>query len=118
MIRLTLYHFAILTILTVFVWMYGPQYAALSFFIGGYLIGLVLILWAIGMTLIIQKKFVAPAIFVIVFKYAISGIIIYWVVRKAWLQPLWLALGVSTLVLSALLYAFLTAIKEGKSNGI
>ena len=116
--RLHLLCTGLITLILVFT---SSQHVALSFFLGGALILLTFLLWGFGLTLIFKKKLVALAISAIVFKYAISGVIIYWLVKKNWLEPLWLALGVFSFTLSALVYSILEALKEareGKQDGI
>ncbi len=91
---------------------------AMSYFLGSLIILFSFGCWAVGLTLIFQKKFIALAIGIIVFKYAILGFIIYWLVRQNWLQSIPFTLGVGSFALSALVYATKEAFKEGKSNVI
>ncbi|AHZ85669.1 hypothetical protein AB1A81_00040 [Bdellovibrio bacteriovorus] len=88
-------------------------------FISGALVILVsffLMGWAWG--LIFSKKLVALAIGIIVFKYAILGIIIFKLVDQTWFDTLWFALGVASFILSALGYAVKEALREGKEDVI
>ena len=75
--------------------------------------------WLLGWawSLIFQKKLVALAVGIIVFKYAILGIIIFTLVKLAWFDPLWFSMGVASLILSAITYALKEA-KEGSKNVI
>ncbi len=79
--------------------------SAASFAIGS---GIVLVnVLTLGFTFsrLIQKKLIALSISVIVFKYAILGIIIYKLLSFAWVDRLWLCVGLGSLVVSALFYA-------------
>ena len=73
---------------------------------------------SVGFQLIISKKLIALAIGIIVFKYAILGIIIYNLVHSIWFKPLWFSLGVASFILSGFYYATKEALREGKQNVI
>jgi len=79
---------------------------AASFFIGGLLI--LLNVWALTFVWkrIIQKKFIALPVSVIVFKYAILGLIIYQVSKVPWLNPLCFSAGLGSLIVTTGLYLF------------
>lgn len=94
----------------------GIQPAA-SFGVGSLSIALSFSMMAIGYGLIFKKKMIALAVGIIVFKYAILGIIIFTLVKLSWFEPLWFALGVASLILSAIAYALKEA-KEGNKNVI
>lgn len=94
-----------------------PQHAA-SFAAGGLVIALSFFLLGIGWKLIFEKKLIALAIGIIVFKYAILGIIIFKLTKLSWFNTLWFALGVASFVLSALGYALKETLREGKADGI
>ncbi|MFN7728915.1 MAG: hypothetical protein ACK5P7_07145 [Bdellovibrio sp.] len=57
---------------------------------------------------LIAKKLVAVALLIIVFKYAIFGIILYKILLTSWVQPLWFSAGIGNIVLAALLAALTT----------
>ena len=57
--------------------------------------------------LIFRKKFIALSVGVIVFKYAILGVMIYFAILKGWLSPLAFSLGIGTVVPAALIYAMI-----------
>lgn len=121
MFKISRLHLLCIGLITIILLLTNSQHVALSFFLGGSLIWLTFFLWGLGLTLIFQKKLVALALSVIVFKYAISGVIIYWLIEKNWFEPLWFALGVFSFALSALVYSILEALREareGKQNGI
>ena len=90
---------------------------AFSFLAGSGLILLSFFLLGIGWGLIFQKKLIALAVAIIVFKYAILGIIIFTLVKLPWFTPLWFALGVASFILSALVWAVSEGLREGKENG-
>jgi hypothetical protein len=94
------------------------NHAALSFLLGGLTIWYGFLSWAIGMGFIFQKKYIALAIGIIVFKYAILGVIIYWFVHQAWSQPLWYALGVASFIITALAYAVMEALKKEENKNV
>lgn len=105
--------------LSALVWLLKDnQHEALSFLLGGLVIWYAFLSWGIGMTFIFEKKFIALALSIIVFKYAILGVIIYWFVHQVWSQPVWFALGVSSFAISALIYALTEALKEEKKDVI
>lgn len=96
---------------------YAPQYG-LSFAAGSLLIILSFFFLGLGFGLIFKKKLIALAIGIIVFKYAILGIIIFTLVKLAWFNPLWFSLGVASFVASGVIYALKEALREGKDNVI
>lgn len=54
---------------------------------------------------ILRKKFIALALGIIVFKYAILGLIIYRLLHTEWLSAIWFSVGLSTLMLGSLIFA-------------
>ena len=78
--------------------------SALSYLVGSGVILLNFAFLAGGWWLIFSKKLIALAVFLIVSKYAISGIIIYYVIRENIVDPLWLAIGISSFVATILVY--------------
>lgn len=98
---------------------YGAPSAAFSFISGSGLMLISFLLLYIGWRLIFKKKLVALAIMVIVFKYAILGIIIFTIVKLPWFHAEWFLIGVASFVLSALFFAFKESLKkEGNENVI
>lgn len=63
-------------------------------------VGLMVLCW----TLILRKKFIALSIGVIVFKYAILGMMVYYAIHKEWVTPLAFSLGIGMVVPAALIY--------------
>ncbi|HEX7674443.1 MAG TPA: hypothetical protein VF412_09735 [Bdellovibrio sp.] len=98
-------------------WLNNAPHQALSFAAGSLTILVSLALLGWGWSLIFEKKLIALAVAIIVFKYAILGIIIFTIVKLPWFNPLWFAMGVASFVISAITYAIFEALKEGKQNG-
>ncbi|WP_413292106.1 hypothetical protein ACLSU7_11900 [Bdellovibrio sp. HCB185ZH] len=71
----------------------------------------------LGYGLIFRKKLVALGISLIVFKYAILGIIIFTLVKLDWFSSIWFAMGVASFILSAIYYAISEALREERENG-
>ncbi|MGZ5278938.1 MAG: hypothetical protein ACXWC9_03295 [Pseudobdellovibrionaceae bacterium] len=82
----------------------NPESAA-SFAIGSGIILLNVLSLAFVFSRVIQKKLIALSISIIVFKYAILGIIIYKLLSLAWVDRIWLCVGLASLVVSALFFA-------------
>ncbi len=71
----------------------------------------------IGYGLVFQKKLVALGISLIIFKYAILGIIIFTLVKLDWFSSIAFAMGVASFIVSAIYYAISEALREEKDNG-
>lgn len=82
----------------------GPHYSDVSFASGGLVVAANFILLGLGWNLVFRKKLIALSVLIIVFKYAILGIIIYQLVKQNWLLPLWFAAGVASIMLGSLIY--------------
>ncbi len=89
-----------------------------SFLAGSLVIFISFLMLGVGFSLIFQKKLIALAISIIVFKYAILGIIIFTIVKLPWFTPLWFAMGVASFVLSAIYFAISEGLKKGNDNVI
>jgi len=63
-------------------------------------IGLMVLCWH----LILRKKFIALSVGVIVFKYAILGMMVYYAIHKDWVTPLAFSLGIGMVIPAALIY--------------
>lgn len=95
----------LLTILgTLGVLAYGAQHEALSFAVGGLIVMGNFILLGLGWNMVFSKKLVALSVLIIVFKYAILGVIIYVVVKQNWLLPIWFAGGIASMAIASLIY--------------
>lgn len=78
--------------------------SAISFAAGGALIAVNFLILGIAWSLIFQKKLIALAVPLIIFKYAILGLIIYQVVQSSSIDLLWFCLGIGSFVISALIF--------------
>jgi hypothetical protein len=78
---------------------------AISYNIGAALIlaNLIIVTWVWSQ--ILQKKFVALSVSIIVFKYAIFGFIIYKILGLPNVDSVWFSVGLSTMVPTVLIYA-------------
>lgn len=78
--------------------------AAASYAIGSSMIlvnvGILAFVWFF----MIQKKLIALSLTIIVFKYAILGVIIYKLLSYSWLNEGWFCVGLGTLVITTLIY--------------
>ncbi len=98
------------------IWLSTPHHA-ISFVLGSGLILLDFVLFWFAGKLIFAKKLVALAIGIIVFKYAILGIIVFKLFKLSWLNILWFCLGIASFSLAAIAYAVKETLIEGKDNG-
>jgi hypothetical protein len=87
----------------------GSTHSAISFAIGGVLVGLNFLILGFAWSLIFQKKLIALAVPLIVFKYAILGLIIYQLTKATSVDLLWFSMGIGSFVISALIYIVWTA---------
>jgi hypothetical protein len=53
----------------------------------------------------LRKKLIALALGIIVFKYAILGLIIYRLLHTDWLNPIWFSVGLSSLMVGSFIFA-------------
>jgi hypothetical protein len=65
---------------------------------------------------VIQKKLIALSVTIIVFKYALLGIIIYKLLGLAWVDRIWLCVGLASLVVSALFFASISSNSDDDSE--
>lgn len=99
---LVLSFFSIITVTYCFAYKVATSY---SLGVGLSFINILLLYWAWKM--IFQKKLIALAVSVIVFKYAILGVIIYYSIRSGNFSAQWMTVGFSILLPSVLGYAFI-----------
>jgi hypothetical protein len=104
MIRVFIVHIVLTTIIT-FIILTQATHAAMPFAAGAALIGLDFLLLGIAWSWIFNKKLIALAVSLIVFKYAILGLIIYRLIKVLAVDPFWFSMGVASFILSALIYA-------------
>lgn len=98
-------------------WQTNSAHHGISFLLGSGIILFDFVLFWIAGKLIFAKKLVALAIGIIVFKYAILGIIVFKIFELTWLNILWFCLGIASFALSAVSYAVKETLREGKDNG-
>jgi|GEM_PF-1192912 len=82
-----------------------------------YAMGVFIVLFNVGTLYFVwsrflRKKFIALALGIIVFKYAILGLIIYRLLHTDWLNPIWFSVGLSSLMVGSLIFALF-----GPTNG-
>lgn len=112
-----LYQIVVTTLLSGLLFFLSAPHHSYSFLAGALTIFMSVFLLGLSWKLIFQKKLIALAVAIIVFKYAILGIIIFKLMKLPWFEPLWFALGVSSFILSALAYAIQEALREEKIDG-
>lgn len=83
-------------------WVSENWHAAASFAMGSGLVFMNVVLLAWAGARLMQKKRLALSTFVIVFKYAILGVILYKILKTPWVHPLWFCAGVGTLMLASI----------------
>ena len=103
MIRATLIQIFVTLIGSLLLLEHSTQ-AAISFSAGGALVGINFLILGFAWSLIFQKKLIALAVPIIIFKYAILGLIIYQVIQSPSIDLLWFCLGIGSFVISALIF--------------
>ena len=103
MIRAALIQFS-MTLLGYLLLLSYSTRVAISFASGGALIGINFLILGFAWSLVFQKKLIALAVPLIIFKYAILGLIIYQVVQSSSIDLLWFCLGIGSFVISALIF--------------
>ncbi|RYZ88882.1 MAG: hypothetical protein EOP06_10195 [Proteobacteria bacterium] len=102
--RIIVYQLSILAIATALMFIFGARHAVQSYLSGGLLITGNFILLGLGWKMVFSKKLIALSVLIIVFKYAILGVIIYLLVKQSWLLPFWFAAGITSIMMAALIY--------------
>ena len=105
---------SLVIIVTLVLWLLGQTHSAASYFSGSFLIFINVLILAVAWSFISQKKLVALAVSVIVFKYAILGVIIYRLLKFPWLSPLWMSVGLGSLLVTTLLFGLLQSLNNQK----
>lgn len=83
---------------------FGGYGRSASFLSGALIVEVNLVLHILVWGFFVRKKLIAFAATVIVFKYGILAAIIYKILQMDWSDPIWFCVGVSTLVLSAVVF--------------
>lgn len=97
----------LLIIIAIYTILYAAQAVEIanSYFSGGLVILLNAWLLTLGWRLIFSKKSVGLSVFLIVFKYAILAVIIYFISKENWVDMFSFSMGLITITISALGYA-------------
>lgn len=106
--RLTFIHFICSLLIVLIALELGGSQQAVSA-IAGALIVMVSVgfmAWSIGR--MFAKKSVALAGMVIVIKYLLLGVTLYWLTLQTWVQLPWLAAGIASVVMTAVFYSLTT----------
>jgi hypothetical protein len=82
--------------------------SAASFAIGGVFVLVNVLSWAFLVSRILKKKLIALSVTIIVFKYAILGVILYKLLTLDWLDRVWFSVGLGSLLVSTLLFVSFT----------
>lgn len=83
--------------------------SAASFAAGSFIVLINVLFWAFSISRLVKKKLIALSVVLIVFKYAILGVIVYELLSYPWIDKLWFCVGLGSLVVSALFFASFTA---------
>jgi hypothetical protein len=102
--RILLFQIVIVVLGALLLWLFKAPQGIGSFVAGGALIAGNFLLLGSVLKFIFKKKLIALMVLVIVFKYAILGIIIYLLMKQSWLIPFWFAAGVSSMMFGSLIY--------------
>lgn len=80
---------------------------ALSVFLGSSVVAgsVAFMAWSMGRML--AKKSVALAGFVIVIKYLLLGLALYWLSQQPWVSVLWVGVGVASVVFTAVIFTLM-----------
>lgn len=103
--RVLLFQILITLLGSLLLWAFSRPDLIASYAVGSALVAGNFLLLGTLINFIFKKKLIALMVLVIVFKYAILGIIIYLLVKQSWLVPLWFAAGVSSMMMGSVLYA-------------
>jgi hypothetical protein len=106
--RILIIQLPIIVVGTIVLTYADTERSGLAFLFGSSLVLLNLVLHGFVWSRMFRKKLVALGLFVIVFKYAILGAIIYTILRLPWMDSrsiLWFSAGVGSLMLSAVVFA-------------
>lgn len=105
MIRYLIVHILVGTLLSVAIGIVAGQNKMLSFALGASLQWLNVLILSIVWAQILKKKLIALYGLIIVFKYAILGVIIYRIFQLPWISIGYFVAGLSTLVVAVLSFA-------------
>ena len=111
-----LVHLACSALVIVIAWMLGGPQQAVSAAAGAVVImvSVGFMVWAIQR--LFEKKSVALAGMVIVIKYLLLGVALYWLTQQTWVNIGWHAAGVASVVLTAVFYSLTSNEKTNESK--
>lgn len=102
--RILLFQILVVALGSFLLFLAGQQQEIGSFIAGSLVVAGNFILLGFGVKLVFRKKLIALSVLIIVFKYAILGVIIYYLVKQSWVQPIWFAAGVTSMMMASLIY--------------
>lgn len=91
--------------------------SAASFFVGGIFVLINVLSWAFLISRLFQKKLIALSATIIVFKYAILGVILYKLLTMPWLDRVWFSVGLGSLLVSVPFYVVFSNNKGASEKG-
>jgi hypothetical protein len=97
-------------------WFCGPHQMIGSYVLGVLVVAGNFILLQSAWKLIFRKKLIALSVLIIVFKYAILGVIIYHLIAHGLAQPIWFSVGVTSMMVSSLIYGLTLGFFETKDE--
>jgi len=115
--RILIFQILVITIGCLLLWLAGLHHEIRSFLTGGLIVAGNFILLGSGLNLVFRKKLFALPVFIIVFKYAILGLIIYHFVKQPWMQPYWFVVGVASMMIGSLIYGLTLGFFEDPQSG-
>lgn len=90
--------------------------SAASFAVGGGLVLVNVLSWSFLISRILNKKLIALSATIIVFKYAILGVLLYKLLTFQWMDRLWFCVGLGSLIVSALLYVSFSKSEDSEDD--
>lgn len=115
--RVVAFQSLIIVIGCVLLYFTGMRHAISSYVIGGAIVMGNFILLGLGWSLVFRKKLIAQSVLIIVFKYAILGVIIYHFVKQSWLLPFWFAAGIASMMFASLVFGLTLGFFEDSDEG-
>ncbi|AGH94228.1 hypothetical protein [Pseudobdellovibrio exovorus] len=94
-------------------YLYGPD-QAFSIATGGVIMLLTLMSFVIVFAVVFYKKLIALAVFVIILKYVILGLILWNLSSAKWLKPIGLIIGLASLLIAILVATFMKSVSKEK----
>lgn len=92
-------------------YLYGSN-QALSIVTGGVIMLLTLMSFVVIFAVVFYKKLIALAVFVIILKYVILGLILWNLSSAKWLEPIGLVVGLASLLIAILVATFIKSVSK------